>query len=96
MNILIEKISINKQGILCVKPKNYCFDKIYRSATGIHWDENEMILFHNPPCKWDAFRWYKQILLAVKSEYGKILVISADTIYENLNDDLTLRIKGSG
>ena len=60
MDILIEKITVDRDGILCVIPKiNFSFDKIYRSAMGVHWNEEKHYLYHNPPKEWDALRWYK-------------------------------------
>ena len=85
VDVLIAKIALNDNGILYVKPINYSFPMIYRSAMGVHWDENKCCLFHNPPREWSVLRWYKQIVLAAKDEYGVTLKVCADTIYENID-----------
>jgi len=75
MHISIEKISRNKDGILCVTPRDYTFDAIYRSAMGVHWNQHEGFLYHNPSVEWDILRWYRQIVSAVENEYGGLLIV---------------------
>jgi len=93
MDVFIEKISQNKEGILFIKPKGYSFSMIYRSAMGVQWDENTKSLYHNPTKDWDAIQWYKQILSAVKSEYGAELKVCSKTIYENIDEKTKTVIK---
>jgi hypothetical protein len=92
-DIFVEKVSINENGILYIKPKNYSFDMIYRSAMGIHWDEKICCLYHNSPQKWDSLQWYKHMILAVKSEYDKDLKIYPGTVYDNVDDVLKTAIE---
>ena len=87
-DIIIDRIALSETGILFVKPKDYTFEMIYRSAKGVHWDSQRNCLYHNAPQKWDALRWYEQIVSAVKDEYGGILKISPETIYVNIDDSL--------
>lgn len=90
---LIERISIDENGILKIRPKDLIFDKIYRSAMGVQWDEKAQCLFHNPPDKWSSFQWFKQILRAVKSEYGITLLATDETTLENVDNDTVVAIK---
>ena len=92
-NIKVEKISIDENGIVNVKPQNSIFDKIYRSAMGVQWNEETQCLFHNPPDEWSASQWFKQILKAVKSEYGVTLIVTDETIFENVDSDTLVAIK---
>ena len=94
MIVFIEKVYVDNSQILFVKPKSYSFDKIYRSAMGVNWDENKRCLYQaHPSREWDILRWYKQILLAVKSEYGITLKICSDTIYENIEPEVQKSIE---
>ena len=95
MNVFVEKITLDKTGILLVKPKNYSFDKIYRSAMGIYWDDKMCCLYHNPHGEWGVLRWYEQILSAVKSEYGATLMVCLNTVYENIDVDTKHRIENT-
>ena len=93
MDVLIEKIILNKEGVLFVKPKNYSFDMIYRSAMGVHWDKNESLLYHNLPKDWNNLRWYRQIISAVKGEYGVTLKVDSKTVYENIDEKVKTAIE---
>lgn len=93
MDILIEKIILNENGMLCVKPQSHSFNMIYRSSTGIHWNNEKKCLYHNMSQEWDTLKWFKQMILAVKSEYGVVLKINQNTIYENINEDLKAAIE---
>jgi len=89
----IERIFISENGIICIKPQKLSFGMMYRSATGVHWNDDEKYLFHHPPQKWSPFQWYEHIVKAVKSEYGVQLKTVPDTIYENIDDCTVLAIK---
>jgi calcineurin-like phosphoesterase family protein len=91
--VYIEKIILNEAGILNVMPKDFFFDKIYRSAKGVHWNEKTCYLYHNPLQEWDTLQRYKQIVLAVKDEYGVTLRIDSETIYDNIDAELRIKIE---
>ena len=89
MIIFIEKVYLDNSQILFVKPKNYSFDKVYRSAMGVNWDENKCCLYQAQTSReWSILGWFKQILSAVKSEYGISLQLCSDTIYENIEAEV--------
>ena len=92
-NVFIEKILLNHDGVLCLVPKDHDFRMIYRSARGVHWDDANNWLFHNPPQEWEPIQWYRHILSAVKNEYGVILKVCLDTVYENIDDKLRKSIE---
>ena len=94
MIVFIEKVYLHNDQILFVKPKSYSFDKIYRSAMGVNWDENKCCLYQAQHSReWSILRWFKQILLAVKSEYGITLKVSSDTIYESIESEVQKSIE---
>ena len=86
-SISIEKITLAENGMLFVKPKDFSFDKIYRSAMGVHWDSKNFCLHPNHPIdkEWRAIQWFGQIVAAVKNEYGIILKTDNNTVYENVD-----------
>jgi len=91
--IFVEKITLNEKGIIYIKPQNYSFAMIYRSAMGVHWDAEKQCLYHNPTKIWGILEWYTQILAAVKDEYGMMLIVQSNTIYENIDNETILKIK---
>ena len=92
-NEIIEKISIDKNGCLNIKPKQYSFDMIYRSASGVRWDAQERYLYTIASLMDKSVtikQMYRQIILAVNDEYGISLNITEETVFENItNDDIT-------
>jgi len=94
MIVFIEKVYLDNGQILFVKPKSYSFEKVYRSAMGVNWDEHKCCLYQAHPSKeWSILRWFEQILLAVKSEYGITLKVYSDTIYENIETEIQKSIE---
>lgn len=83
---IIDKILIDNSGTLCIKPHKLVFDMIYRSAMGVHWNDNEFFLYHHSKGSWSVIQWYQQIIKAVNIEYGINLVINQKTKWENIND----------
>jgi hypothetical protein len=50
-----------------------------------------------PPKEWSYLRWFQQIVAAVKGEYGRTLVITAATRWQNIDDSLNMTISsGAG
>lgn len=92
--VFIEKIAIDKKGILSITPKRDGFCMIYRSAMGVYWNNDENFLYFNSPVKQekDILKAYTQIISAVKSEYGKVLKVSLNTSYENISENVKKQI----
>jgi len=93
MDVFIKTIHLNDNGTLFVYPDSYAFDMVFRIAMGVNWDEEKSCLIHNPPRNWSLLRWYKQIILAVESEYKITLKVDSDTIYENIDSDMQRNIE---
>ena len=85
---LIKAILIDESGRLCVFPENEKFNFIYRSAMEVHWDQESLFLYSPKPREWSYFDWYRQILAAVKSEYGYDLSITKETSFTNIPEFL--------
>lgn len=94
--ILIAAVSIDDAGQLSVLPQlgpseNYAF--IYRAAMGVKWDPALHSLVAPTPKEWSYLDWFKQIIAAVDDEYGQHLVLSYDTLWHNVPDDLRTEIE---
>ena len=92
MDIFIEKISLHEDDILYVKPKGYFFEMLYRSTMGVHWDEPQKCLYHDPPKSWNTLQWYRQIIAAVENEYGITLKVCPETVFENIDEKIKIAI----
>ena len=90
------EISCNPQGHLSVKPdSNVCgtFEFIYRDASGVRWDEHNKSLVAYEPERWSAFDLYRQILSAVKNEYGCQLFTNTETRWSNVPEAIRQMIE---
>ena len=61
---------------------------IYRSATEVHWDNNENFLYSPKPRDWTYLDWYKQIVSSILAEYKCKLTITADKKWVAISDVL--------
>ena len=89
---LIKEIQIDTLGRLIVFPQKEKFSFIWRSATGVHWDDKGLFLYSPKPRGWSYFNWYTQIVGAVKSEYGIDLLPTKETIWVEIPDNLKKQI----
>ena len=85
-NIL--EISIDKSGRLCIKPETEKFTLIYRSATEVHWDNNEYFLYSPKPREWTYLDWYKHIISTILTEFNCKLTITTNTKWTSIPEDL--------
>jgi hypothetical protein len=85
----IEEIGLDNDGALYVRPASgHDFNYIYRSASGIRWN-NALRTFHAyEPHRWAAPALYREIRRAVAGEYGVALTIGPSTIWKNIPDAL--------
>jgi len=90
----IGAIGINEAGQLFIKPETACFALIWRSATEVHWNDKEGYLFSPKPREWSYLDWYKHIIGVVKDEYGYKLIVTSNTNWLSVPDDLQQQIIG--
>jgi hypothetical protein len=83
---LIKKIWIDNTGALCVQPKTERFEYIYRSAMGVYWNSPEGFLYPRLLGSWSPTDWFRQILAAVKNEYGCKLYLAPETNWLNIDE----------
>ena len=84
----IIEIGIDDKVGIYVKPETAKFPYIWRSASGVHWDDKKDILCTTNQSSWTHLDWYKQIIGAVLDEYGNKLVLTDQVIWTNIPDDL--------
>jgi len=80
----IVKVEIDSLDRLRIYPEKEKFNFIWRSATEVHWDDNESFLYSPKPREWSYFDWYRQIIGAIQSEYGFNLLLLKDTLWINI------------
>lgn len=83
--VAIARVEIDAAGRLCVMPAHGSFEFIYRSATEIHWDASRRCLYGPARAELSPGQWFLQVLTAVRSEYGTILVLTAATEWHNVS-----------
>jgi Integron Cassette Protein Hfx_Cass5 len=64
------------------------FAHIYRDASGVAWLENGRSLAAREPQKWTHVELFKQILAAIRNEYGQALVFAPETRWNNVPSEL--------
>ena len=89
----IEKDNIIEIGIddklgIYIKPETATFPLIWRSASGVHWNDRKNILCSTNQSDWTHLQWYKQIIGAVFDEYGYQFKLTDKTIWNNIPEDL--------
>jgi hypothetical protein len=84
----IVEISIDQNGRLRIKPMTEKFTLIYRSATEVHWDDNENFLYSPKPREWTYLDWYKHIVSTILTEHNCKLTITTETKWTSIPKDL--------
>jgi hypothetical protein len=84
----IAEIGIDGAERLYVKPVSYDFSHIYRAAMEVHWSPEGKFLYSPKPREWSYLKWYGQILGAAKSEYRVSLLVTENTRWVGIGDDL--------
>lgn len=88
----ISEIGIDDKERLYIKPAIVRFTLIYRTATEVHWDEKGLFLYSPKPREWAYLDWYRHIIKVVKDECNFELVLTEQTVWSNIADELRLKI----
>lgn len=88
----IKEIGIDINERLFIRPETEHFALIYRTATEVHWDNNECFLYSPKPREWTYFDWYKHIIEVVETECNCKLSITKQTIWTNIPAELRKEI----
>jgi hypothetical protein len=89
-SIAISVVEVDPAGILRLRPnirvdENY--EHIYRTASAVRWLREERMLTTVSLQGWPQSRCFRQILEAVRSEYGHILKLTPDTQWVNVSSE---------
>lgn len=85
--LLADEVAIDALGRLIVRPvlpSGEEFEFIYRAAMQVAWDPVGRCLVTPIPQEWSSARWFKQVADALRGEYHRCLVVSADTRWSNV------------
>jgi hypothetical protein len=88
----IVKVEIDSLDRLCIYPEKEKFTLIWRSATEVHWDDKGLFLYSPKPREWSYLDWYRQITSVISTEYNCQLLITGDTIWINISNNLQKQI----
>jgi len=91
----ITEIGIDGEGRLYVRPSNSSFEHIYRTASGVRWDEEAGCLFAPVPRDWTQRRWLDRIVADVADEYRVRLRITAITRWTGITPEAELELRAA-
>ena len=83
----IAEVSIDTSGRLHVRPALELFPYVWRAAMEVQWSEASGTLHSPTPRAWSYSDWFRQILAAVKDEYGCQLQLTPQTFWRNVNPE---------
>lgn len=89
--IEISEIAVMETGEVRVTPIinwNDLFQFIYRTATGVEWNESAQCFMSPAPRDWSQFDWYANIVSSVASEMGVVLKVTQKTKWVNVAKEL--------
>jgi hypothetical protein len=92
----ISKVEVLQSGEILVTPVinlKDLFQFIYRTATGVTWNESSQSFMSPTPREWTLFDWYKSILDSVVSEMDVLLKVTPITEWQNVPQELQESIK---
>jgi hypothetical protein len=95
-NIEITKIEVMPSNEISVTPItnwNNLFQFIYRTATGVVWNEKNLCFMSPAPKESSHYDWYANIVTSVISEMGVNLIITPEAkwinVPKNLQEEIT-------
>lgn len=94
--IAIKIVEVNKFGHLRIYPESENFNFIYRTASGVDWDDDAQALQAREPERWQIATLFSQIVSAVISEYRAKLEITPSTEWIGVPDHLKIVLRGIG
>lgn len=83
----VAEVGVDASGRLYVVPTipaETGFDFIYRAGMEVSWEADSRSLVSPIPRKWSRADWFRQILSAVKGEYGTSLRVLPSTQWSNV------------
>ena len=75
----ILEVGVGADERLFVRPVETDFAQIFRTASGVTWNEEKRALVGSEPRKWSSSRWFEQILCVAADEYDIALQLTPST-----------------
>lgn len=75
----ILEVGVGADERLFVRPVETDFAQIFRTASGVTWNEEKRALVGSEPREWRLSRWFEQILSVAGDEYGIALWLTPAT-----------------
>lgn len=88
----ILRVEIDDSGRLHLTPEISRFTLVYRTATGVHWDNDKKTLYSPKPREWSYLDWFLHITGVVKTECSIKLELTENTEWINIPDELKKEI----
>jgi hypothetical protein len=85
-------IEIDNSGRLNIKPESVRFTLIYRTATEVHWNNVSKTLYSPQPKDWTYLDWFNHIIKVAREECFCSLIITDQTVWINIPNDLKAEI----
>ena len=85
---IIVEVGIDDLARLYIVPEKENFPFIYRTATEVHWDSKGKFLYSSKPREWSYLDWYRHIVGVADTECGCKLILSANTKWTNISEEL--------
>jgi hypothetical protein len=96
INTVVEEVGLDAAGHLFVKPQPpEDFTHIWRDASGVRWNAASRTLVGYEPERWEPVNLLQQIVAAVKSEYGRVLLINGNTKWPNIAPALKEKLENA-
>jgi hypothetical protein len=95
-HVPIEEVAIDAGGTIAVTPRipsHEHFEHIYRAAMGVRWQPTLRALVPYETKDATPDWWFRQIVSAVRSEYGQILELRPETKWTNVSLELKRAIQ---
>ena len=84
-NIL--EIGIDEKERLFIKPEKEKFTLIYRTGSGVHWDNSGKFLYSPKPNEWTYLQWFTWIVKIIEDCNCRLL-LTDKTVWTNINEEL--------
>ncbi len=81
----VEILPSNEISVTPITNWNDFFQFIYRTATGVVWNDENQCFMSPIPREWSHFDWYANIVTSVISDMGVNLIITPTTEWLNIS-----------
>ena len=86
--VRIASVKILETGEISVQPDEVddFYPYVYRTATGVRWDERSASFVSQVPKEWTVAKWFENIVASVEDELGTHLQLSDKTLWVSVSE----------